>query len=118
MRHGCCGQVKRAHLLTGLRFCGGHTVANIPYDALAMELTTNARARSQILGIKGLFGLAGYLLATVTSLFMGIVIGTSIVEQVTLPSGCRLLLLVSVMGYPSLERRGSSTWPPRTDALV
>ena len=58
----------RLFVLPGLRFCGGHTVANIPYDALAMELSDSFTARSQIMGIKGLFGLAGLLSATVLSI--------------------------------------------------
>ena len=59
-------------LTYGFFFSGGMTIANIPYNAWAMEMTPNVTERTQVIGLKGSSGMLGKVLGLVGMLVLGI----------------------------------------------
>lgn len=91
--------VDRRFVLTfGLRFSGGHTLAQIPYDALGMELSPDYDQRSRLFGFKTMSGFAGALLAAVCSILFAFVFSSSISLQAqALAAMSTVLLLASAL---------------------
>jgi len=91
----------------GLKFCGGHTVANIPYDAMAMELTEDGDQRSQLLAFKGIAGLMGYFFSIVMTVAINLLIDSSMTTQAAYLGSTgtvMILLAVGLFTYGVHER--------------
>eukprot|EP00966_Prymnesium_polylepis_P277143 6403305-Prymnesium_polylepis.1 len=57
-------------LMFGFFFSGTSTIANIPYNALGMEVTSDPTERAQVIGLKGSAGMLGRVLGLVGMLVL------------------------------------------------
>ena len=64
-----------------LRHSVGHTVVQIPYDALGQELTTVAEERQKLFGAKSIANFIGLFTAYTSQVFVAKVLATDVSEQ-------------------------------------
>ena len=102
----------------------GWSATIIPYDALAMELTTDYTERASLFGYKGMFQMVGYIMWAAVGIMFALVYPNDVKAQVLIPAllfaGVVLLafmLLLAVVDEPNVVEQ-QATSKEADDGLV